>query len=87
MPALAPGAGDADARSPPETPESLLLAACERMTLPSIRYAIGDLGGMLGYDEMLAFLAAKGFDPLALLAAGTTPRRLPFVWVFGRAHW
>jgi phenylacetate-CoA ligase len=56
--------------------------------IPLIRYHIADTGGIIGYDEMLAFLASKGFDPQAQLElqgrSGT--RALPFVYVFGRSQ-
>lgn len=55
--------------------------------IPLIRYHIADNGGLIGYDELLAFLAGHGFDPLAALGAGARgARRLPFVYVFGRSH-
>jgi phenylacetate-CoA ligase len=55
--------------------------------VPLIRYHIADRGGIIPHDEMLRFLAERGFDPRAALAAhgwrGARP--LPFVYVFGRA--
>jgi phenylacetate-CoA ligase len=56
--------------------------------IPLIRYHIADSGGLIGYDQMLAFLAEHGFDPLAELAraGGAAVRALPFVYVFGRSH-
>ena len=56
--------------------------------VPLLRYHIADSGGLLGYDEMLRFLARHGFDPLAELASHgwRGARRLPFVYVFGRAN-
>ncbi|GAB4129744.1 MAG: phenylacetate--CoA ligase family protein [Roseiflexaceae bacterium] len=58
--------------------------------IPLIRYNILDTGGVVGYHEMLAFLARHGFDPGAALheaygshARGIRP--LPFVFVFGRS--
>ncbi len=55
--------------------------------VPLIRYHIADTGGIIGYKELLARLAADGFDPSAALAAwgGRGVRALPFVYVFGRA--
>jgi phenylacetate-CoA ligase len=47
-------------------------------TVPLIRYHIADEGGLVGYEEMLAFCAARGFEPLA-------GPRLPFAYVFGRS--
>ncbi|HEY1325261.1 MAG TPA: phenylacetate--CoA ligase family protein [Streptosporangiaceae bacterium] len=53
--------------------------------VPLIRYHIADEGGVIGYDDMLAFCAGYGFDPLATgLDRGV--HRLPFVYVFGRSH-
>jgi phenylacetate-CoA ligase len=53
--------------------------------VPLVRYHIADQGGLVGFDEMLAFLARHGFDPRAALSA-TPIRELPFVYVFGRTH-
>jgi phenylacetate-CoA ligase len=47
-------------------------------TVPLIRYHIADEGGLVGYEEMLAFCAAHDFEPLA-------GPRLPFAYVFGRS--
>ena len=58
---------------------------CGRLALPSLRYAIGDVGGTMSFDAFLSYLRSKGFD--ADPAALPPHRRLPFVWVFGRAHW
>jgi phenylacetate-CoA ligase len=53
--------------------------------VPLIRYHIADEGGIVGYDDMLAFCAERGFDPLAAgLDRGVRP--MPFVYVFGRSH-
>jgi phenylacetate-CoA ligase len=53
--------------------------------VPLIRYHIADEGGIVGYDDMLAFCARNGFDPLATgLDRGV--HRMPFVYVFGRSH-
>jgi phenylacetate-CoA ligase len=56
--------------------------------IPLIRYHIADTGGMIGYDEMLAFLASKGFDPQSQpeLQGRGGIRALPFVYVFGRSQ-
>ncbi len=54
--------------------------------VPLIRYHIADEGGLVCYDEVLAFCARRGFDPVAELGAdarGIHP--LPFVYVFGRS--
>ena len=58
---------------------------CRRLALPSLRYAIGDVGGTMSFDAFLSYLRSKGFD--ADPAVLPPHRRLPFVWVFGRAHW
>ena len=50
--------------------------------IPLVRYHIADEGGLVAFDEMLAFLADRGFEPPAELVT----RRLPFVYVFGRSH-
>ena len=53
--------------------------------VPLIRYHIADEGGVVGYDDMLAFCAEHGFDPLAAgLDRGA--HEMPFVYVFGRSH-
>lgn len=56
--------------------------------IPLIRYHICDRGGILPYDQMLAFLQAHGFDAITTLQQqGHAPiRPLPFVYVFGRSH-
>jgi phenylacetate-CoA ligase len=53
--------------------------------IPLIRYHIADEGGVVGYDDMLAFCAEHGFDPLAA-GLGDGVHRMPFVYVFGRSH-
>jgi phenylacetate-CoA ligase len=55
--------------------------------VPLIRYHIADKGGIVGYDEMLRFVRDWGADPIAELLpqGGRGVRRLPFVYVFGRA--
>jgi phenylacetate-CoA ligase len=55
--------------------------------VPLIRYHIADEGGVVGYDEMLAFCARHGFDPLAELPElrDRGMPQLPFVYVFGRS--
>jgi len=57
--------------------------------IPLVRYHIADTGGLVGYDEMLRFLAELGFDPIAELGRSRDEvrgvRRLPFVYVFGRS--
>ncbi|WP_086661927.1 phenylacetate--CoA ligase family protein [Lentzea kentuckyensis] len=46
--------------------------------IPLIRYRIADEGGILGYDELLAFCAEHGFTP-------PPGPELPFVFLFGRS--
>lgn len=55
--------------------------------VPLVRYNILDTGGLVAYDDMLAFLAQHGFDPLADLRrqGDRGARALPFVYVFGRS--
>ncbi|KAJ3012909.1 UNVERIFIED_CONTAM: hypothetical protein HDU68_000968 [Siphonaria sp. JEL0065] len=63
------------------------------MSMPLVRYCIGDDGGVIGFSELLSFLNVESggdFDVLKVLeskAKGSIIRRLPFVWVFGRAFW
>jgi phenylacetate-CoA ligase len=54
--------------------------------VPLVRYNMLDTGGVIEYPAMLAFLAARGFDPVAELGPGARGvRNLPFVYVFGRS--
>jgi phenylacetate-CoA ligase len=56
--------------------------------VPLVRYHIADEGGLIGYQDMLAFCERHGFDPVAELggpgARGIRPQ--PFAYVFGRSH-
>lgn len=55
--------------------------------IPLVRYNILDTGGIVPYEDMLAFLAKYGFDPRAMLSTerrGVRP--LPFAYVFGRSN-
>lgn len=56
--------------------------------VPLVRYHISDQGGIVGYEDMLGFCRARGFDPIAAVRGegerGVHP--LPFVYVFGRSH-
>ncbi len=54
--------------------------------VPLVRYNILDSGGVIPFDEMLAFLSARSFDPRAELAGSRGVRPMPFVYVFGRSH-
>jgi phenylacetate-CoA ligase len=77
---------------------STLLFSSDGAT-PLVRYHIADEGGLVGFDEMLAFCSRHGHDPLAEAGKqadrqaeageqaggpGGAPR-LPFVYVFGRS--
>ncbi len=55
---------------------------------PLIRYHIADQGGIFSFDAMRARLAEYNFDPETALAQASLgrARRLPFVYVFGRAN-
>ena len=55
---------------------------------PLVRYHIADQGGIYSFESMRAKLADYKFDPeTALAQAGLgRARRLPFVYVFGRAN-
>jgi len=54
--------------------------------VPLLRYHIADRGGILSYEAMIARLRDLGADPVAevMETGGPSPRRQPFVWVFGR---
>ena len=56
--------------------------------VPLVRYNLGDTGGLVGFDEMLAVLGSHGYDlygDLALLGYSSEQVwRLPFLYVFGR---
>lgn len=56
--------------------------------VPLLRYHIADRGGIVGFEQMRQHLAAHSFDPEFALAQAELPpaRRLPFVFVFGRAN-
>jgi phenylacetate-CoA ligase len=56
--------------------------------VPLIRYHIADEGGLIGYQDLLAFCGRHGFDPAAELGGPGTRgiRPLPFAYVFGRSH-
>src|ERR1022692_1107370 len=54
--------------------------------VPLIRYHIADEGGVVAHEDMLAFCAKLGFDPLADLGGKRGAPPLPFVYVFGRSH-
>jgi phenylacetate-CoA ligase len=54
--------------------------------IPLVRYHIADEGGLVGHEELLAFVRERGFDPRAELGETRGVRPLPFVYVFGRSH-
>jgi phenylacetate-CoA ligase len=55
---------------------------------PLLRYHIADHGGIVRFEQMRAHLVKYRFDPeMAVAQAGlAAARRLPFVYVFGRAN-
>jgi phenylacetate-CoA ligase len=55
--------------------------------VPMVRYHIADEGGLIGYDEMLAFCQGNGFDPVAEVTAHSDrgAPSLLFGYVFGRS--
>jgi phenylacetate-CoA ligase len=77
-----------------QTEGSTLLFSCDGTT-PLVRYHIADEGGLVGFDQMLAFCSKHGHDPLAevdeqhgLGRPGLGRRgapQLPFAYVFGRS--
>ena len=81
-----------------ETHDGTLLFSADS-GVPLVRYHIADEGGLIGYQDMLAFCGRHGFDPMAELGGpggGTSgdpgggpgargARPLPFAYVFGRA--
>ncbi len=69
-----------------EAHENTLVVSGEN-TVPLMRYHIADQGGLIGFDEMKAFLQSQGLQSLIELGLpyDFQPRELPFVYVFGRA--
>lgn len=69
-----------------EVRDGTLVVSAEN-SVPLLRYHIADQGGVIDYAEMQAFLARQGVPSLAELGLSPDfqPRRLPFVYVFGRA--
>ncbi|KAJ3253000.1 hypothetical protein HDU77_004824 [Chytriomyces hyalinus] len=59
------------------------------VSMPLLRYSIGDAGGLIGFDEMMEFMKVNaGLDAVSeAVKSGSVIRKLPFVWVFGRAFW
>ncbi len=70
-----------------ETHERTLLFSGDN-GVPLVRYHISDQGGVIGYEDMLAFCRARGLDPVAEVAAQGERgvHSLPFAYVFGRSH-
>jgi phenylacetate-CoA ligase len=82
-----------------ETHDGTLLFSADS-GVPLVRYHIADEGGLIGYQDMLAFCGQHGFDPIAELggpaagpatgpAAGARRTRGPadaVCFVFGRSH-
>jgi phenylacetate-CoA ligase len=66
-----------------ETHEGTLLFSGDN-GVPLVRYHIADEGGVVAYDDLLAFLSERGFEAPAEIEREA--RRLPFVYVFGRSH-
>lgn len=65
-----------------ETHQGTLLFS-GRSIAPLVRYHIADKGGLLPFDQMLALVEKRGFSvPESAIAP---LRKLPFVYVFGRA--
>ncbi|KAJ1544640.1 hypothetical protein HK096_007322 [Nowakowskiella sp. JEL0078] len=58
--------------------------AVKRLPLPLVRYNIGDSGGVCDFDFLINKMKENDFDPLSKVQFY---RKLPFVWVFGRAFW
>lgn len=56
--------------------------------VPLVRYHISDVGGLHPFDELVGKVRALGFDPVkaARDAGAREIHELPFVHVFGRAH-
>lgn len=52
---------------------------------PRIRYNVHDQGGVARYDEMTSILASASINIKDLIIeSGSSPLRLPFLWVYGR---
>ena len=77
------GAGSGGGVSPHRERSGWLLFSADGGA-PLVRYRILDRGGIVGYAEMLDFLAQHGIE-LEGGEEGAEPA-LPFVYVFGRSH-
>lgn len=69
-----------------ETHQDTLVVTGEN-SVPLLRYHIADKGGLIGFEDMRAFLESQGVRSLSQLGLPNDfqPRDLPFVYVFGRA--
>lgn len=69
-----------------EVHEGTLVVSGES-NVPLVRYHIADKGGLLSFDEIWVFLREQGVKSLDELGLNKDflPRKLPFVYVFGRA--
>jgi phenylacetate-CoA ligase len=65
--------------------EGNTLAVTGDNSVPLIRYHIADRGGLIGHDDLIAFLQARGLAALKDYGFEGEAVPLPFVWVFGRA--
>jgi phenylacetate-CoA ligase len=68
--------------------EGELIVTINRLStvVPRIRYNVHDLGGVLGFPQMLRRLEAFGLDPVRSLdLTGQPIFRWPFLYVFGRS--
>lgn len=56
--------------------------------IPLVRYNILDTGGIVGFQDLLAFARERGFDPVGEIErrGARSARPLPFVFVFGRSN-
>lgn len=55
-------------------------------SVPLVRYGILDRGGCIEFDELAAFVADHGGEPLSGAPGAGPVRELPFVYVFGRTN-
>jgi phenylacetate-CoA ligase len=68
-----------------EVVDGATLAVTGDNGVPLIRYHIADRGGIMSYQEMMAFLEPRGLTALEAYGLDAEALPLPFVWVFGRA--
>lgn len=69
-----------------ETNGETLVVTCDG-TVPLIRYHIADKGGIISFDDMMAWLRRMDCEPSVVFSESfsSCPIALPFVYVFGRA--